>query len=403
MRQHLLVILIIAGAFLGALCGWIWGPAMEAVAFLGTFFLNALRMIVVPIVIFSMIVGVASLGDVRRIGRVGAKTVAYYFATTAIAVLIGLVLVNLLQPGVGVESAGRLLSARPGVETRLVDLFLSLVHPNIFAAMAETKILPLIVVSLLFGGALTTMGDRGRVLLRLCGTLSDAVIKIVHLVLWFAPVGVFALVASKLGATGGGAAFLGELARVGKYSLTVLIGLAIQACVVLPLLLFLFTRRSPLRYAWGMIEALVTAFSTASSSATLPVTLEAVKERNGVSEGAADFVLPIGATINMDGTALYEAVAAMFIAQLYGIEMGFAQQAIIFVTATLASIGAAGIPQAGLVTMIIVLEAVGLPVEGIGVLLAVDWFLDRCRTTVNVWGDSIGAAVIGQSGELRGR
>lgn len=403
MRQHLLVILIIAGALLGALCGWVWGPAMASVAFLGTFFLNALRMIVVPIVVFSMIVGVASLGDIRRIGRVGAKTVAYYFVTTAIAVLVGLVLVNLLQPGVGMESAGRLLPARPDVETGLTDLFLSLVHPNIFAAMAETKILPLIVVSLLFGGALTTMGDRGRVLLRLCGTLSDAVIKIVHLVLWFAPVGVFALVASKLGASGGGAAFLGELAKVGKYSLTVIIGLAIQACVVLPLLLFLFTRRSPLRYAWGMVEALVTAFSTASSSATLPVTLEAVKERNGVSEGAADFVLPIGATINMDGTALYEAVAAMFIAQLYGIEMGFAQQAIIFVTATLASIGAAGIPQAGLVTMIIVLEAVGLPVEGIGVLLAVDWFLDRCRTTVNVWGDAIGAAVIGQSRELRGR
>ena len=401
MRKNLLVILIIAGAIAGGLCGWFWGPRMEPVAFLGTLFLNALRMIVVPIVIFSMIVGVSSLGDIRRIGRVGGMTLAYYLATTALAVLLGLVLVNLIQPGAGVSLAGAKIPEGAVARIGITDLILSFVHPNIFQAMAETKILPLIIVALIFGGVLTTLGQRGRQVIDLCETLNELMIKVVHLILWLAPVGVFALVATKLGASGGGEAFLEELARVGKYSATVLVGLFIHAVVFLPLLLFLLGRQSPARYFWGMIEALVTAFSTASSSATLPVTLEAVKERNRVSKSAADFVLPIGATVNMDGTALYEAVAAMFIAQSYGIELSLTHQAIIFITATLASIGAAGIPQAGLVTMILVLEAVGLPLEGIGIILSVDWFLDRCRTTVNVWGDGVGAAVIARVCRLK--
>ena len=401
MRKNLLVILIIIGAVAGALCGWFWGPRMEPVAFLGTLFLNALRMIVVPIVIFSMIVGVSSLGDVRRIGQVGIKTLAYYLATTALSVLLGLVLVNLIQPGSGVSLAGA--QAPEGVEAgvSITDLILSFVHPNIFEAMAETKILPLIIVALVLGGMLTTMGERGKQVLRLCETLNDLIIKVVNLVLWVAPVGVFALVATKLGASGGGDAFFAEVLRVGRFSATVLVGLAIHAVVFLPLILILLGRRSPIRYFWGMIEALVTAFSTASSSATLPITLEAVEKRNRVNKIAADFVLPIGATVNMDGTALYEAVAAMFIAQSYGIELSLTHQAIIFITATLASIGAAGIPQAGLVTMVLVLEAVGLPLEGIGIILSVDWFLDRCRTTVNVWGDGIGAAVIARVCRLK--
>ena len=401
MRKNLLVILIIIGAIAGGLCGWFWGPRMEPVAFLGALFLNALRMIVVPIVIFSMLVGVSSLGDIRRIGRVGGMTLAYYLATTALAVLLGLVLVNLIHPGVGVSLAGAKIPEGAVAKVGITDLILSFVHPNIFQAMAETKILPLIIVALIFGGVLTTMGQRGRRIIELCDILNELMIKVVHLILWLAPVGVFALVATKLGASGGGEAFLEELARVGKYSATVLVGLFIHGVVFLPLLLILFSRRSPARYFWGMVEALVTAFSTASSSATLPVTLEAVKERNRVSKSAADFVLPIGATVNMDGTALYEAVAAMFIAQSYGIELSLTHQAIIFITATLASIGAAGIPQAGLVTMILVLEAVGLPLEGIGIILSVDWFLDRCRTTVNVWGDGIGAAVIARVCRLK--
>jgi Na+/H+-dicarboxylate symporter len=184
------------------------------------------------------------------------------------------------------------------------------------------------------------------------------------------------------------------LSKIGKYFMTVIIGLGIHAVVVLPILLLILARQSPARYALGMAPALGTAWSTASSSATLPVTLECTEVRNKVSRRSALFVLPIGATINMDGTALYEAVAAIFIAQASGIDLAPGQQVIIFVTATLAAIGAAGIPQAGLVTMVIVLNAVGLPLEGIGLILAIDWFLDRFRTTVNVWGDSVGAAVV---------
>jgi len=373
---------------------------MQSIDFLGDLFLNALRMIVVPIVIFSMIVGVSSLGDIRRVGRVGLKTLLYYFATTAIAVIIGLICVNIINPGVGVSISSEALPAASAAGMTIKDLILSFVHPNIFAAMTEAKMLPLIVFSLVFGGVLTTMGSRGEKLLSLCSILNDAVIKFVGLVLWFAPIGVFALVAAKLGKSGGGDAFLVEVMKVGKYSATVLIGLAIHGFIILPLILMALGKRSPIKYVWGMMQALVTAFSTSSSAVTLPVTLECTKDENGVNGAAADFVLPIGATINMDGTALYEAVAAMFIAQSYGIELSILQQFIIFITATLASIGAAGIPQAGLVTMVIVLESVGLPLEGIGVILAVDWFLDRCRTTVNVWGDSVGAAVIARCKEF---
>ncbi len=218
--------------------------------------------------------------------------------------------------------------------------------------------------------------------------------KIVHLVMWFAPVGVFGLVAGKLGEAGGGQAFLEEISKVGKYMLTVLLGLGIHGLVLLPLVLLLFARRNPWPYFKNMLKALATAFSTASSAATLPVTFEGVEEDNGVSAAAADLVLPLGATVNMDGTALYEAVAAIFIAQSYGIALGFQAQVMIFLTATLAAVGAASVPQAGLFTMVMVLQAVHLPLEGVGIILAVDWFLDRWRTAVNVWGDSVGCAVV---------
>ena len=202
-------------------------------------------------------------------------------------------------------------------------------------------------------------------------------------------------------AEAGGSAFGDELFKLGKYFLTVLIGLSIHALIMLPIILKLFGKRNPFSYFSNMVQALITAFSTASSSATLPVTLDCVEEGNRVSHKASSFVLPLGATINMDGTALYEAVAAIFIAQLYGIDLTLGQQIVIFFTANLAAIGAAGIPQAGLVTMVMVLESVNLPVEGIAAILAVDWFLDRFRTTVNVWGDSIGAAVIAETKEIR--
>lgn len=397
---NILSILIVVGAVGGGVCGWLFGPAMEPIAFIGDFFLDALRMVVVPLLILSIIVGVTALGDIRHIGGVGWKTLAYYLATTSIAVIIGLILVNLIEPGVGVEvvaGAGE-VSAK---ETSIGSLIRSLVHPSIFEAMAKPKFLPLIIFSLVFGGVLTTLGAKGRKVISVIGTLNDVMLIIVRLVLWIAPIGIFSLVATKLGASGGGDAFIGEIMKVGKYSATVIIGLLIHGVIVLPIILYALGHRRPIRYLWGAIEALITAFSTASSSATLPVTLRDTQKKNRIPAAAADFVLPIGATVNMDGTALYEAVAAMFIAQSYGISLTIDQQAVIFITAVLASIGAAGIPEAGLVTMVIVLQAVGLPIEGIGIILAIDWFLDRCRTTVNVWGDMVGAAVIAETKEIK--
>ena len=393
--------LIVIGALLGGFCGWFWGPQMGAIAFLGEIFLNALKMVVIPLVMASIIVGICSLGDIRKLGGVGGKTFLYYLATTSIAVLLGLLLVNLIQPGEGAAISKAIPLESPAGAMTLKDIIVSFIPANIIQAMVEVKILPLIIFSLLFGGVLTTLGEKAKPLVNIISIVNDAILKLVGLILWFAPVGVFALVATQLGASGGGDAFFKDVMKVGEYALTVAIGLAIHGFIILPLILSVFARRNPFQYFLGMMDALVMAFSTASSAATLPVTFKGVKEKNKVPEAAADFVLPIGATINMDGTALYEAVAAMFIAQAWGVDLGFTAQLVIFITATLASIGAAGIPQAGLVTMILVLQAVGLPLEGIGLLLSIDWFLDRLRTTVNVWGDSVGAAVIAHTKEIQ--
>ena len=265
---------------------------------------------------------------------------------------------------------------------------------NVFNAMARMDILPLIFFSLLIGAALSILGEQGRPAIRVIAGLNEAVMRLVHWIMVLAPVGIFGLVAGRIGHAGGFKDFLPELMAVGKYSFTVVLGLGVHGFVILPLILLIIARRNPLRYAKGMSTALLNAFSTASSSATLPLSMRDVEKENEVSNRTASFVLPLGATINMDGTALYEAVAAIFIAQVYGINLGPAEQTVIVLTATLAAIGAAGIPEAGLVTMVIVLRAVDLPIEGIGLILTIDWLLDRFRTTVNVWGDSVGAGVV---------
>ncbi|MFC1854214.1 dicarboxylate/amino acid:cation symporter [candidate division CSSED10-310 bacterium] len=503
-----IIIAIVLGITIG---GWLPHLAVKF-AILGEIFLNSLMMIVVPLVIFSMIVGITGLGDIRNLGSIGWRTVMYYMITTGISVSIGLVLVNIINPGKGISpgekhvdfqyslegpenrqvvlsgahwkktsynerfllmlldqnvqgviksiagnsvtvegwhdlgAAGtyliktedgsflpirrqgeQLISAVPvlsptgqGVqitlaavqrlkdkEARSVGDTLEevlvgdkktkkegMIPRNVFNAMVNMEILPLIIFSLLFGAALSVMGSRGQSAVEVISVFNDAVMRIVHWIMLLAPFGIFGLIAARIGHAGGFRGFMPELIALGKYSLTVLLGLSIHAFVVLALILFFVARRNPISYASGVGSALLNAFSTASSSATLPLTMDGVKRGNGVSNRIASFVLPLGATINMDGTALYEAVAAMFIAQVYGITLGPIQQLIIFLTATLAAIGAAGIPEAGLVTMVIVLKAVGLPIEGIGLILSIDWLLDRFRTTVNVWGDSVGAGVI---------
>jgi Na+/H+-dicarboxylate symporter len=383
-----------------------WYTIYRLSSFSGKLFLNLLNLLVIPLVVASLIMGIVSLGDIRHVGRTGLRTLVYYFVTTAISVAIGIALVQIIRPGAGLEGAVGIAESLHGKENvgmldTILTVFINEENPakgafpnNIFSAMAQMNILGVIVFTLFFGAALTMIGEKARPVIKLFSGINETILKMIHWVLYLLPVGVFGLVVTRLAETGGGPAVSAELSRIGYYTITVVAGLAIHAVVVLPLILWLLTKRDPLKYASGMTQALFTAFSTASSSATLPSTMECAEVNNNVSPRAASFVLPIGATINMDGTALYEAVAVIFIAQVYNIPMTATVLMVIFLTATLAAIGAAGIPEAGLVTMVIVLNATGLPIEGITMLLSIDWFLDRCRTTVNVWGDAVGAAVV---------
>ena len=373
----------------------LFGEAMASVEWLGTLFLKALKMIIVPLVTASMIVGVTGLGDVRKLGRLGGNAILYFVVTTGIAVAIGLLMVNLIRPGDGISIGELAVPAHVAAKEdfALSDLVLSLVSDNIVASMANLELLPIIVFSLVFGAVLTTLGPVGAPVIAFFRGVNEAIMKMVMLLMLVAPIGIFGLVAGRFGRAGDIGQVIGG---VGWYMATVLLALSLHAAVVLPAILWFVGRRNPYRYMFNMGTALLTAFSTASSSATLPLTMEGVEKHNGVSEKVAGFVVPLGATINMNGTALYEAVAALFIAQAIGLDLTLGQQVMVLLTATLAAIGAAGIPEAGLVTMVIVLKAVGLPLEGIGLILAVDWLLDRFRTSVNVWGDAVGAAVVEQ-------
>ena len=389
----ILLSLIILGVIGGAFSGWYFGTAMEGIAWMGTLFLNALKMLTLPLIIAAVISGVASLGDVRKLGRLGGVTILYFVITTGIAVIIGLVMVNVIQPGVGLAlQAGAIPEqVRAKAGTGIADILLAMISPNLVTSAADMQLLPLILFAILLSAALTTVGNKGQHVIAFFDGLNEALMKVVIWLMYLAPVGIFALIAARLGKAGGGDAFFAQLSAVAWHVVTVLSGLGLHF-LVLAVILVLVARRG-MAFLANLLRALLTAFGTASSSATLPMTMECLRE-NKVDERAIRFVVPLGATVNMNGTALYEAEAALFIAQAYGIHLGFGQQVIVFVTATLAAIGAAGIPEAGLVTMVIVLSAVGLPLEGVSLLLAVDWFLDRFRTTLNVFGDAVGAAVV---------
>ena len=352
-------------------------------------------MIIVPLILASVVTGVAGVGDVRNLGRIGGKTLVYYLNTTGISVIIGLILVNLVQPGRGADIGlsaipERLKEGGPSI----LQTLLHIIPTNPFRALVEADVLSIIAFALLFGAVLTTLGERGQTLIGFFEGLNEGMLKITDLVMRLAPLGVFALMADIVGHTG-----IGVLKPLAKYMFVVLVGLLIHGAGVLPLLLRVVGKTPAFAFTRQMSSALATAFTTSSSSATLPISMECAERNAGLPNRIVSFVLPLGATINMDGTALYESVAAMFIAQAYGIELTLGSQMVIFLTATLAAIGAAGIPGAGLVTMAVVLKAVGLPLEGIGLILAVDRILDMCRTTVNVWGDCVGAAIIARSEE----
>ena len=359
----------------------------RACDFLGQLFIRSLKMIIVPLVFASVIVGISSI-ETKSLGRIGGKTLGFYLMTTGLAVLAGLVAVNVVRPGVGVGlEAAEAPTLRPD---SLPDILMKIVPTNPFASLAETfDLLSVIFFGIVFGLAIAIVGDEAAPVRRFFEGVNAVMMKITDWVMALAPLGVFALLVQVISSIG-----LESMKQVAAYMGTVAGALLFHALITLPLLLLLLARLNPRHAFRNMGPALLTAFSTASSSATLPMTMDCATDRAGVDSKVSSFVLPIGATVNMDGTALYEAVAVIFIAQAYGIELTMAQQVIVFLTATLAAIGAAGVPSAGLVTMIIVLEAVGLPLEGIGLLVAVDRVLDMMRTSVNVWGDSVCAMVI---------
>ena len=373
--------------------------------FVGKLFLNALKMIIVPLIVSSIIVGVSGLGSSDAFGRLGTKTLLYYVVTSTLAILIGITVVNIIQPGIvdGVPAKEILgLSADTSdvitkVEGRsasdVVGIFLRMIPTNIIRAAAEGQMLGLIFFSLLFGFFMTRIKQQTSQLLQsFWQGVFDVMMLITGLVMKFAPIGVFALVAKVVTISG-----IEVFKPLLTFFFTVLIALLIHIAVVMPLLLRFIGGVSPIKHYQAMAPALLTAFSTASSSATLPVTMDCVEDRAGVSNRVTSFVLPLGSTVNMDGTALYECVAAIFIAQAYGLDLTIATQFSIVVLALMTSIGVAGIPSASLVAIAIILAAIGLPAEGIGLILAVDRVLDMCRTSVNVFSDSCGAVIIGRT------
>ncbi len=367
---------------------------------LARLFIKLLKMVIVPLIVATMINGVLSLGSFRRLGRMGLRSMLYYAATTGLSVLTGLVLVNLIKPGVGADAgSGRLIEQFEEGTRTWSDLILSLIPQNPVESMAKMEVLPTIVFSLLFGVALLAIGDEGKPLHSIFNGMARAMMKMTDWVVSLAPIGVFALMANVIVDFG-----WESLKYLAVYMITVMVGLGIHFFISLPLVAYFLGRYSPLRLFKDTSAALLTAFSSASSSATLPLTMDCLQDNTGVSRRAASFVPPIGATVNMDGTALYEAVAVLFIAQAYGIELGIIQQVIIFLTATLAAIGAAAIPSAGLFTMAIVLKAVGLPLEGVALIIGVDRVLDMARTATNVWGDIVGTVVVARmEGETFGQ
>jgi Na+/H+-dicarboxylate symporter len=378
--------------------------------FIGSLFLNALKMIIVPLIVSSMITGIAGIGDPQSLGRLGGKTLLFYAASSLLAILTGLVFVNLLSPGIvngapardllGLD-AGAVAAISDKIDGRttsdLWDVFLSMIPPNIIAAAADGQMLGLIFFSLLFGYFMTKIDTERRTLLtRFWQGVMDVMMAITDWIMKFAPIGVFALVAKVV--AGIDADQMDDLfVSLGTFTLSVLGALAFHVLVTLPLMLLFIARVNPLLHYRAMAPALLTAFSTASSSATLPLTMECVRDNAGVSNRTASFVLPLGATVNMDGTALYECVAAMFIAQAYGLELSFVTQFTVVLVALMTSIGVAGVPAASLVAITIILGTIGLPAEAIGLILAVDRILDMFRTSVNVFSDSCGAVLVARS------
>lgn len=395
-----------------AIPAWFTG-LKESCLFVGTLFLNGLKMVVIPLVITSIICGVAKIGSESGFGRLGLKTIGFYALTGFFAVCTGLLCVNLMNPGIvddqirekmlststeskSAKIEGAIDHADKGLQG-LIEIFHRMIPSNLFKAASEGQLLGLIFFGLVFGFFVARLGPKAReTQVAFWESLNAVILSITKLIISFAPIGVFGLVTPTLMQVG-----FETLGVMGKFAVTVLLGLAIHALIVLPLLLWILGKINFKNHYQAMAPALLTAFSTASSSATLPLTMDCIRKRAGVSNKITSFTLPLGATINMDGTALFECVVVVFLAQLFGVEMGFVTQFTVVLMALLTSIGVAGIPSASLVAIIVILQAVGFPPEsiaiGVGIVYVVDRILDMTRTAINVFGDSCAAVIIGKS------
>ena len=368
---------------------------------LGKLFINALTLVVVPLISSSIITGIARIGNESDFGRIGAKTFTFYLGTSLVAILIGLFFVNILGPGYSINSemikayeTSKVDQIQQYVATqegnKISNLILQIIPSNVIDAFSQGHMLSLIFFSLLFGYAVSKIESHPlSILLGFWQGVFQTMLKITEIILKFLPLGVFCLVAKVFATTG-----IASLRSIGMFTIAVILGLSVFVFLALPLLLKIIGKVRPYRHFKAMSPALITAFSTSSSSATLPITIECVEKRAGVSNRICSLVVPLGASINMSGSALYECVAAMFVAQAYGINLSFTTQFMVVILALISSIGVAGVPSASLVAVVVVLKAIGLPVEGIGLFIAVDRILDMCRTTVNVFSDSCCAVLV---------
>lgn len=367
----------------------------------GQLFIRLLMFCAIPLVFASLIVGAASLGDIKHVGKLGGKTIGFYFITITSAITIGLTLVNLIQPGIRLtaESKERLMTgfapdaSRALPEFDLVDMIVKIVPTNPIAAVANNEMLQIIFFALMIGVALTMVPkEKGQPVTSFFEGFSELMINMVKMIMVVAPYGVFALISAAVGEFG-----FEILGTLFWYALTLVIGLAIQTFVILPSLVRAFAKIKPSKFIRGMRDAMLVAFTTSSSAATLPVNMRVCDENLGVPKKISSFVLPLGATINMDGTSMYQAVATVFIAQVYGMDLNLGAQLTILLTAVLASIGTAPVPGVGIVMLMIVLKSVNVPEEGIALILGIDRFLDMCRTVPNITGDAAVATIIAKS------
>lgn len=382
---------ILIALILGIIAGLVFAqvkPFIDFVKPFGTLFLNLIKMIIVPLVLASLVTGAASVSDVKKLGRVGGKTLGYYLITTAAAVTLGLVLGNLIDPGLGMTlPAGAKYAGKEAVP--ISQVLLDMIPVNPIKSLGDANMLQIIIFAVFLGSGITLVGDRAKPVFYFFDGLAETTYKITGMVMEFAPYGVFALITPVVAANG--PAVLIPLAKV---IITVYAGCILHAAIVYSLAVKTLGNMSPITFFKGILPAMVVAFTTCSSSATLPISMKAARENLGVSKEVASFVQPLGATVNMDGTAIYQGVCALFVAQVFGLELTIGQQLTVILTATLASVGTAGVPSAGLIMLTMVLAAVKLPLEGMALIAGIDRILDMIRTAVNVTGDASAAVII---------